>query len=159
MLSLIVAVSDNYVIGNKNELPWRLSADLKHFKEITTGHTVIMGRKTYESIGRPLPNRVNIIVTRNKDYGVEGCEIANSLEEAMSLSEDTNSFIIGGSNIYEQSMDMVDTLYITHVHANIEGDAHFPEIDTDVWEELNREDYKADEKNDHDYSFVKYGRI
>jgi len=158
MLSLIVAVSDNYVIGNKNELPWKLSGDLKHFRATTTGHPVIMGRKTYESIGRLLPNRMNIIVTRNTNYKIEGAEIVNSIEEARDIVKDKEAFIIGGSNIYKQSMDIVDSLYITHVKAEIDGDAYFPQIDKNIWEEVSREDLKADEKNDYDYSFVKYIR-
>ncbi len=165
MIALIVAISKNYVIGKDNQLIWNLSADLKHFRKTTKGHVVVMGRKTYESIGRPLPKRVNIVVTRDKDYKAEGCEIVHSLREAVETPDraslqDNNKkiFIIGGGNIYKQSMEMVDTLYITHVHTEIDGDAFFPEIDMNVWKEVEREDYKADEENEYDYSFVVYKR-
>ena len=153
MINIIVATSKNGVIGNNNELIWKLSADLKRFKEITTGNTVVMGRKTYESIGRALPNRRNIIISRDVHYKVEGCEVVNSLEEAISLSD--TIFIIGGADIYRQSMDIADNIYLTMVHAELDGDAHFPNIGKD-WAKLSRVDYEADEKNEYKYSFILY---
>ena len=153
MINIIVATSKNGVIGNNNELIWKLSADLKRFKEITTGNTVVMGRKTYESIGRALPNRRNIIISRDVHYKVEGCEVVNSLEEAISLSD--TIFIIGGADIYRQSMDIADNIYLTMVHAELDGDALFPNIGKD-WAKLSRVDYEADEKNEYKYSFILY---
>ncbi len=139
-LSIIVAMSSNLAIGVNNTLPWHLSEDLKHFKSLTTGHTIIMGRKTYESIGRPLPNRRNIVVSRNLNTFYDGVEIVNSLEDALSISSnDEEVFIIGGSNIYEQSLSFVEYLYITEIAKAFEGDAFFPEIDKSLWTEFSRE--------------------
>ena len=156
MLCLIVAMSENNVIGINNTLPWKLSSDLKHFRQLTSGHPVIMGRNTYESIGKPLPNRQNIIITRNKDYFVEGCTVVYSLEEAITSVEGKDAFVIGGANIYQQALEYVDTLYITEVHTHIEGDAFFPMIDTTMWEEVSREFHSSDANNDYDFSFVQY---
>ncbi|MFT5915848.1 MAG: dihydrofolate reductase [Bacteroidia bacterium] len=156
-VSLIVAVAENGVIGKNNELPWRLSADLKHFKRITTGHHIIMGRKTFASIGKPLPNRTSVIITRQLDYEQEGCLVANSIEQAIELAKqngDTEAFIIGGGQIYESSLELGDKIYLTRVHAEIEGDAFFPKLDSEKWEEISREKHEADEKNQFDYSFV-----
>ncbi len=159
-LSIIVAKSINDIIGNKNQLIWHLPADLKHFKEITTGNAIIMGRKTYESIGRPLPNRKNIIISRNKNLKIEGCVVVNSLSEALGLvKNEEQAFIIGGANIYEQSINDVNTLYVTEVHQEYEGDAKFPQINKHSWKEIKRVDHKADEKNAIPYSFVTYKRI
>ena len=139
-LSIIVAMSSNRAIGVNNTLPWHLSEDLKHFKSLTTGHTIIMGRKTYESIGRPLPNRRNIVVSRNLNTFYDGVEIVHSLEDAFSISSnDEEVFIIGGSNIYEQSLNLVEYLYITEIAKAFEGDAFFPEIDKSLWTESSRE--------------------
>ena len=128
MINLIAAVSKNWVIGNNNTLIWKLPADLKRFKEITSGHPVIMGRKTYESIGRPLPNRRNIIITRDVNYSVDGCEVTHSLTDALELVKDSEVFIIGGGEIYQQSMSIADRIYLTIVHENFNGDTYFPEI-------------------------------
>ena len=139
-LSIIVAMSSNRAIGVNNTLPWHLSEDLKHFKSLTTGHTIIMGRKTYESIGRPLPNRRNIVVSRNLNTFYDGVEIVHSLEDAFSISSnDEEVFIIGGSNIYEQSLNLVEYLYITEIAKAFEGDAFFPEIDKSLLTESSRE--------------------
>ena|ERR1035437_6664415 len=146
-------MSENRVIGNDNTLIWKLPADLKRFKEITTGNTIVMGRKTYESIGRPLPNRRNIIVTRDKNYKVEGCEIVNSIEEALICGD--NIFIIGGGEIYKQSIGISDKIYLTLIHETFEGDTIFSELG-DEWKEINREDHDSDEKNKHKYSFIEY---
>jgi dihydrofolate reductase len=132
MIKIIVAMSKNRVIGNNNELIWKLSSDLKRFKELTTSHPVVMGRKTYESISRPLPNRRNIIITRNSEYEVEGCETVSSLEEALLLTNN-DCFIIGGGEIYKQSLEVADKIYLTLVHQEFEGDTQFPELGKE-WE-------------------------
>lgn len=160
MIHLVVAKSDNNVIGHDNQLIWHLPNDWKHFKEITTGHPIIMGRKTFESIGRPLPNRTNIIITRNKNYSVENAKVAHSLNEALQFAKeiDKNIFILGGGKIYEQALDLVDILEVTEVHENFEGDTYFPVIDLNVWKEISRIKHHKDEKNKFDYSFVRYER-
>ena len=156
MIKIIVAMSKNRVIGNNNELIWKLSSDLKRFKELTTNNPVVMGRKTYESIGRPLPNRRNIVITRNTEYSVEGCEIVSSLEEALLLTNN-DCFIIGGGEIYTQSLDIADKIYLTLVHNDFEGDTKFPELGKD-WVKISRKDFKSDDKNEYDYSFIEYER-
>ena len=156
MIKIIVAMSNNRVIGNNNELIWKLSSDLKRFKELTTGHPVVMGRKTYESIGRPLPNRRNIIITRNLEYEVEGCETVSSLEEALLLTNN-NCFIIGGGEIYKQSLEVADKIYLTLVHKDFEGDTSFPELGKE-WATIDTKDFEADEKNEYNYSFIEYER-
>lgn len=158
-LSIIAAKAENGVIGKDNQLIWHLPADLKHFKELTTGGTLVMGRKTHESIGRPLPNRRNVVVTRQSGYRSPGCEVVSSVEEALRLcTPDDRVFIIGGAEIYRQTIHLAQTLYITLVHEKFGGDAVFPDIDPSVWEETSREDHAADEKNAYDYSFVVYQR-
>lgn len=160
MIHLKVAKSDNNVIGQDNQLIWHLPNDLKHFKEITTGHPIIMGRKTFESIGRTLPNRTNIIITRNRNYSIENAKVVHSLNEALELAKeiDENIFIIGGGKIYDQAIDFADILEVTEVHENFEGDTYFPEIDLNVWKEISRIKHYKDEKNEFDYSFVRYER-
>ena len=154
MIKIIAAMSKNRVIGNSNSLIWSLPTDLKRFKQLTTGHTVIMGRKTYESIGKPLPNRRNIIITRDENYQVSGCEIANSLEEALLLCRE-DAFIIGGGEIYKQSLPIADKIYLTLIHEDFQGDTSFPEIG-DEWVKVSREDHDSDDKNPHKYSFIEY---
>ena len=154
MIKIIVAISRNRVIGNNNQLIWSLPADLKRFKQMTTGNPVVMGRKTYESIGKPLPNRRNIIITRDNEYKAEGCEIVNSLEEALMLCNN-DCFIIGGGEIYKQSMGLADKIYLTIVNEDFEGDTFFPEIGSE-WIKVNREDHEPDEKNKYKYSFIEY---
>ena len=149
-------MSNNRVIGNNNELIWRLSSDLKRFKELTTGHQVVMGRKTYESIGKPLPNRRNIIITRNLEYEVNGCEVVSSLEEALLLTNN-DCFIIGGGEIYKQSLEVADKIYLTLVHKDFEGDTTFPELGKE-WATIDTKDFDADEKNEYNYSFIEYDR-
>ena len=156
MIKIIVATSKNKVIGNNNELIWKLSSDLKRFKELTTGHPVVMGRKTYESIGKPLPNRRNIIITRNLEYEVNGCEVVYSLEEALLLTNN-DCFIIGGGEIYNQSLELADKIYLTLVHQDFEGDTQFPELNSE-WAKMSRKDFEADEKNEYNYSFIEYDR-
>ncbi len=154
-LSIIVAMSSNRVIGVNNTLPWHLSEDLKHFKSLTTGHTIIMGRKTYESIGRPLPNRRNIVISRNSNTSYEGVEVVHSLEDAFSIStNDKEVFVIGGSNIYEQALSFVDQLYITEIKKSFLGDAFFPEINKQIWIEYSRDDHITNDGLE--FSFVKY---
>ena len=156
MVKIIVAMSKNRVIGNNNQLIWKLSSDLKRFKELTTGSSIVMGRKTFESIGKPLPNRRNIIITRNNDYIVEGCEIVSSLEEALLLTNN-NCFIIGGGEIYKQALDITDKIYLTLVHKDFEGDTIFPELGKE-WAKISRKDFEADDKNQYKYSFIEYER-
>jgi dihydrofolate reductase len=156
MIKIIVATSKNKVIGNNNELIWKLSSDIKRFKELTTGHPVVMGRKTYESIGKPLPNRRNIIITRNSEYEVEGCEVVSSLEEALLLTNN-DCFIIGGGEIYKQSLELADKIYLTLVHKDFEGDTTFPELGKE-WATIDTKDFDADEKNEYNYSFIEYDR-
>ena len=159
MITLIAAIGQNNELGKNNDLIWHLPADLKRFKKVTTGHYILMGRNTFESIGKPLPNRTSVIITRNRNYFKDGCLIANSIEEAIELV-DTNedAFIIGGAQIYKQALEsnLVDKLDITLVHENFDADVFFPEINSDIWEEISREDFKADEKNNFDYSFLSY---
>ena len=148
-------MSSNRVIGVNNTLPWHLSEDLKHFKSLTTGHTIIMGRKTYESIGRPLPNRRNIVISRNMEASYEGAVVVHSIENAFSISRNDNEvFVIGGSNIYEQALSLVDHLYITEIKKSFSGDAYFPEINKQIWVESSREDHITNDGLE--FSFVKY---
>ena len=154
MLSIIVAMSENRVIGHHNQIPWHLSADLKHFKRITTGHCVIMGRKTFESIGKALPNRQNIVITRQKNYQAHRTEVTHSLERALRLSKSQETFIIGGSTLYQEALPQITQIYLTLVHTTVTGDTFFPEVDWQAWEEIKREDYCADQKNPYDYSFL-----
>ena len=162
MITVIAATAENNALGKNNDLIWHLPADLKRFKKVTTGHYILMGRNTFESIGKPLPNRTTIIITRNKNYFKDGCLIANSLEEAIELAkEEKEIFIIGGAQIYKETIakNLADQLDITIVHNEFDADVYFPEINTKVWKEVLREDFKADEKNDYDYSFVSYQKI
>lgn len=160
-ISIIAAVADNYVIGKSNKLPWHLSADLKRFKELTSGHVLLMGKRTFQSLpSGPLPNRKNIVLTSMLSEGVvEGYFEANSIDDALELCENiTKIFIIGGSVVYNQSMEFADDMYITWVHGDVEGDVYFPTIDSEIWEEVSREDFPADEKNQYPYSFSYYIR-
>ena len=158
MITVIAAFGKNYELGKNNDLIWHLPADLKRFKKTTSGHHILMGRNTFESIGKPLPNRTSVIITRNNNYFMDGCLVANSLEEAIDLTEGKDAFIIGGAQIYKQALEsnLADVLDVTIVHQNFDADVYFPEIDLKVWEETAREDFKADEKNKYDYSFVTY---
>lgn len=158
MLTIIAAVAENNALGKNNDLIWRLPADLKRFKKITLGHHIIMGRKTFESLGKPLPNRTTIIITRNKNYKVDNCIVVNSLEKAIiAAKDDPNPFILGGGEIYKDAMVHADILDLTLVHHSFEdADTFFPEIDFEKWEEIKREDFEADETHDYDYSFVTY---
>lgn len=159
MITIIAAIAKNNALGKNNDLIWHLPADLKRFKRVTTGHHIIMGRNTFESIGKALPNRTTIIITRNEEYVKEGCLIANSVEEALEMAQDDEQiFIIGGAQIYKYTIEhnFADILDITLVHHEFEADAFFPEIDTNIWERVEREDFIADEKNKFDYSFIRF---
>ncbi len=169
MLSILVAMAENRVIGRDNQLPWRLSADLKRFKQLTTGQTIIMGRRTYQSIGRPLPNRRTIVVSRNPDFHAEGVEVAASLDAAIALAQRTayvplaaNSqsevFVVGGHELFRLALPRADRLYLTLVHAQVPGDVYFPEFNADDWQLTGAEHHPADAKNDWPFSFLLYTR-
>lgn len=152
MISLIVAKSENNVIGKNGELPWYIPEDLQHFKKLTQGNTVIMGRKTYQSIGKSLPNRTNIVITRDRKFNCKDCIVVNTIKEAIRKSDrDKEIFIIGGGEIYKKSIIFADKIYLTQIHQTIDGDTYFPEIDISIWEEIERE-------NNEGYSFLTYKR-
>lgn len=154
ILSIVVAISENNAIGKDNQLLWHLPADLKHFKNITTGHPIVMGRKTYDSIGRPLPNRRNIVITRQHNLELPGVEVVNSVDEAIALCEaESEVFIIGGAEIYKIAMKHVDRIYLTTVHRVYEADAFFPVLDQKEWLETFKEYHSSDEKNTVAYTF------
>jgi dihydrofolate reductase len=162
MISLIAAIGKNNELGKENKLLWSLPADMKHFKDITTLHTVIMGRKTFESIGKPLPNRRNIVITRDVNYKKDGVEVAHSLAHALDLAGDMNEeiFIIGGAELYKDTIDIADKLYITHIDAeDKDADAFFPEIIPIAWNEVKHEEHEADEKNPLPYTFSVYEKF
>ncbi len=157
MVTIIAAVGRNRALGKDNDLIWHIPADLRRFKSLTRGHHVIMGRKTFESLGRPLPKRTNIIVSRNPEYKAEGCIVVNSLEKALVIAQsDPNPFILGGAEIYKQALSFADAMDLTYVHEDFEADAFFPEFDPEKWELTGREDFKKDDENPFDYSFVQY---
>jgi dihydrofolate reductase len=154
-ISLIAAVSENGVIGAQNRLPWHLPDDLRHFRAITTGHTVITGRKNYDSIGKPLPNRRNIVITHQRGFHAPGCLVVNSLEEAIALtSAESEVFVIGGAQLYAQALPLATRLYLTEVHATVAGDTYFPILEPGDWQETAREPHAADERHAHAFSFV-----
>ncbi len=154
IISIVVAIAENRAIGKSNQLLWHLPADLKHFKQITSGHTIIMGRKTYDSIGKPLPNRRNIVITRQQ-LQIEGCDVVSSLNEALALCQsEPEVFIIGGAEIYEQALPLTHRIYLTEVEQTFTGDAFFPELDASSWHEIARESFTADEKNKLPYTFL-----
>ncbi len=162
MISIIVAVANNNVIGKDNTLIWHLPADMKFFREKTTGHVIITGRKNYESIPekfRPLPNRTNIIITRQKDYNATGAIVCNTIENAITKAKelnDTEIFIIGGAEIYKQSLHLADKIYLTQIKHTFEGDAFFPEINLNDWTEIERKTGETDEKNNYPHDFITY---
>ncbi|MDR0659842.1 MAG: dihydrofolate reductase [Prevotellaceae bacterium] len=158
MLSIIVAVAENNVIGCNNQLIWHISEDLKYFKRITSGHAVIMGRKTFESIGKPLPHRTNIVISKNAELKPEGATVVPSLEDAIAkVNPQEENFIIGGGSIYREAMCLADKLYLTKIHHTYEGDTFFPEIGNE-WKEISREDFEHGEKFGHPFSFITYER-
>ena len=154
IVTIVVAIGENNAIGKNNELLWYLPKDLRHFKTITKGHTVIMGRKTFESVGKPLPNRRNIIITRNTDLAIEGTEVVHTLEDALELCKQGEEvFVIGGAEIYKIAMPHTDKIYLTVVHENFEADAFFPEIDHNLWLETASEKHLPDDKNNLSFTF------
>ncbi len=166
-IALIVAMARNRVIGRNNALPWHLPGDLRYFRQITMGKPVIMGRKTWDSIGRPLPGRTNVVITRNAEWSVPvGAARVESLDAALvkadaqaELDGVDEVMIIGGGQIYAEALALVDRLYVTQVHAEVAGDAYFPVVNWDEWEEIGREDFSASDNNPYDYSFVIYQRL
>ena len=154
-IALIAALAENRVIGRDKQLPWHISADLKHFKALTMGKPIVMGRKTWESIGRPLPGRKNIVITRDTAYQAEGCQVVHSIEQALDAAAGSDELmIIGGAGLYQQTLGLADRLYLTRVRAEVDGDTWFPEIDLQQWHEVACESHRADENNEHDYDFI-----
>ena len=153
-VSIIVAIGENHAIGKNNQLLWHMPNDLKHFKDITSGRTIIMGRKTFDSVGKPLPRRRNIVVTR-QDITISGCEVVKSIEDGLALCKyEDEVFIGGGAEIYKLAMHLTDRIYLTIIHKDFDADTFFPEIDKSEWKEVKREDFEPDEKNPLPYSFI-----
>jgi dihydrofolate reductase len=161
MTTIVVAMGEKNEIGADNQLLWHLPKDLKHFKDLTSGHPIIMGRKTYESIGKALPNRTNIVISRKKNWFEEGILIVGSIKEAVKFAKkiDENIFIIGGGNIYEQTMEIADKLEVTLVKAELKADTFFPKIDTKIWKLSEEVFHEKDDKNQYDFSFQTYEKI
>ena len=159
MLSIVVAVSENNVIGLANDLPGKLSGDLKRVKALTMGHHLIMGRKTYDSIGRPLPGRTTVIITRQKGFHAEGCTIANSLNAAIEIaSNDSEAFIFGGGEIFKQALPFTQKVYLTRVHCSVNGEIYFPEMNLAEWKKIAEQKYLKDEKNEYDCTVEEWKR-
>ncbi len=159
-LSIIAAMSANRVIGRNNDLPWRLPADWKRFKSLTMEHHLIMGRKTFESIGQPLPGRTTVVITHQTDYAPEGVLVAHSVEQALQMAAgDDEVFVAGGAQIYQQVLPRADRLYLTSIHEDFEGDTHFPEFEESDWKLISEEGYGPDEKNPYAYTFLIYERL
>jgi dihydrofolate reductase len=158
MLTLIAAASENNALGKDNDLVWHLPDDFKRFKALTSGHYIVMGRKTFESFPKPLPNRTHIIITRQKDYKApEGCIVVNSLTKAIEISpENEEVFIIGGGQIYKQSIEIADKIELTRVHTTVEADVFFPVIDETIWEEIESEHHPKDEKHQYDFTYLTF---
>jgi dihydrofolate reductase len=160
-ISLVVAMAANRVIGRDNGLPWHLPADLQHFKRITMGKPILMGRRTWESIGRPLPGRTSIVITRDAGYSAPGCVVVHTIEAALQAAADCGdeAMVIGGAEFYRQVLPRANTLYLTRIHADFEGDTLFPELDESEWREVERSDCEPDGKNPYRYSFIRLDRI
>ena len=160
LISLIVAMGKGGVIGLDNRLPWRLPAELAHFKRITMGKPIVMGRKTWESLPGVLPGRRHIVITRDESYQADSCTLVHSTDEAIAAAGDVDEImIVGGGTIYRVFLPLADRFYLTQVETEVEGDAYFPEVDWDQWRELSRESHQADEKNPHAYSFIDLARV
>ena len=166
IISIIAAMANHRVIGINNSLPWKLPSDMKWFRQHTLGKPIVMGRKTFDSIGRPLPGRTNIVITRQPDYAAEGVRVVSSLADALALAEDialidgaSELMVIGGAEIYRAAMVVAKRLYLTEVHARVEGDAYLPEVDWAGWREVSRESWPATESNPYPYSFVVFERL
>lgn len=158
-VSLIVAMDENNLIGSNNGLPWQMPADLAFFKRTTMGKPIVMGRKTFESIGKPLAGRRNIVVTRDPSFSAEGCDVVNSIEAAIALCQDDEEvMLIGGASLYQQSFELATDLYITRIHHQFDGDTWFPEFEKSEWKIENRENFEADHSNHYAYSFTKFVR-
>ncbi len=159
-VSLIVAMSKNRVIGINNVLPWHLPADLKHFKALTMGHHIVMGRKTYDSIGKPLPGRTSVVVTRNRKLKIGGCIVVHALEQALAVcAADDEIFVVGGAELYALALPIADKLYITEIQKDVRGDAYFPVINHDEWREISREMHSQQEPLPLEYHFTTWLRI
>ncbi|MDH2918744.1 MAG: dihydrofolate reductase [Sideroxydans sp.] len=158
-LSLIVAMASNRTIGINNTLPWRCPEDLKHFKALTMGHHMVMGRKTFDSIGKPLPGRTTVVISRDATLKIDGCLVAHSVAQALALcGGDNEIFVVGGAEIYAQTLPLADTLYITEIQQEVSGDAHFPDFDKTHWQEVKREPRSQDLPQPLHYHFVQYQR-
>lgn len=164
-IAMIVAMAGNRVIGQNNQLPWHLPNDLKYFRANTLGKPIIMGRKTFDSIGKPLPGRTNIVISGNRDFHADGIRVTHNLDQAIALARGIaradgagEAMIIGGAQLYQEALPLVTRLYVTEVHANIEGDAYFPQVDWQQWRQQSRVDYFAEGTNPYNYSFVVYQR-
>ncbi|HAJ91173.1 MAG TPA: type 3 dihydrofolate reductase [Gammaproteobacteria bacterium] len=159
-ISIVVAMDTKGVIGRDNGLPWHLPADLQHFKRTTMGKPILMGRKTHESIGRPLPGRTNIVITRDSGYRADGCVVVHSIESALEAAGAQDEImVIGGAEFYRQVLPRTDTIYLTRIHESFDGDTCFPDLDDADWREVERSDHTADGKNPHDYSFIRLDRM
>lgn len=162
-LSIIAAVATNNVIGRDNQLPWHLPADLKRFKQLTSGHHLLMGRRTFESVGTPLPGRITVVISRDRAYAPPGVAMARSFDEAVGKAEATGDpeiFVGGGTEIFRQALHRADRMYLTRVHAEPQGDTYFPEFDdVNEWQLVDSEHYEADERNPYPYSFLTYERV
>lgn len=159
ILSIIVAMAKNHTIGANNALPWHCPEDLKHFKKLTMGHHIIMGRKTLDSIGRPLPGRTTVVITRNPELKIDGCIMAHSLEEAIAVcAVDKEVFVVGGAELYAQALPLAYTLHLTEIQQDVAGDAHFPDIKHEEWEEISREKHHQETPQPLEYHFVTYQR-
>lgn len=162
IISIIVAKSENNVIGKNNDLVWHLPADQKYFRETTMGHYVVMGRKTFESLNKPLPGRTNIVITRNPEFRAEGCVIVHNLDEAIEFCKKNRQqeiFILGGGEIYRQALPFTQKIYITEVKGVFDGDTFFPPLNPDDWKEVSREFHNTDEKHAYEFDFVVYERV
>jgi len=155
----IAAMSENHVIGRNNQLPWHLAADLQRVKALTSGQAILMGRKTYESIGKPLPNRDNILLSRNPNFAPAGCLVASDFASAVALCRRDRLFLFGGQTLFENHLSQVSRLYLTLVHTNIEGDTFFPPIDWQAWQVIERARHTKDAQNVHDYTFIEAVRL
>jgi dihydrofolate reductase len=159
IVSFVVAADENNLIGKDNQLPWHLPADLKYFKNLTTGHCIVMGRKTFDSLGRLLPNRTHVVITRQENYQPEGVIVVSSIEDAINscaAKGEEEIFIIGGAEIFKQALSKADRLYLTRIHHSFEGDTWLPEFNPDQWKEKAKIDHLPDEKNAYAYSFITY---
>lgn len=154
MISIIVAMDENRLIGSNNDLPWHLPADLKRVKQLTTGHAIILGRKNYQSIGKPLPDRLNIILSGDPNFQAPGCIVVDSIESAVHAAGDRDIFIFGGARVYQQMYALAQRMYLTLVHHKFDGDVYFPDYDAGDWVEMERQDFDPDEKNPYPYSFL-----